>query len=238
MRYSFQDRPVSKFGPPIWNCDKSHFSQLPCIRRHNSVISQPITMKFGTHTGGAAGEVCHLWLPCFFWITLSFCRCVLYVFSHTVTQYVKCGFNKAWYNVRVELDLVHVHECMSYCHWAMTWMSGQLYVDQRWRSVKMVSNPTSIFTPWLRIWRDILVMEIVFQCAYMTSKSRHGALAMQYIYICKLIYNNSKVLDVFFLSFCRCFQTWEIFIQWSWYHAIYIGHSGILAELIIKIEPC
>ena len=64
MRYSFQDRPVSKFGPPIWNCDKSHFSQLPCIRRHNSVISQPITMKFGTHTGGAAGEVCHLWLPC------------------------------------------------------------------------------------------------------------------------------------------------------------------------------
>ena len=21
-------------------------------------------MKFGTHTGGAAGEVCHLWLPC------------------------------------------------------------------------------------------------------------------------------------------------------------------------------
>ena len=64
MRYSFQDRPVSKFGPPIWNCDKSHFSQLPCIRRHNSVISQPSTMKFGTHTGGAAGEVCHLWLPC------------------------------------------------------------------------------------------------------------------------------------------------------------------------------
>ena len=64
MRYSFQDRPVSKFGPPIWNCDKSHFSQLPCIRRHNSIISQPITMKFGTHTGGAAGEVCHLWLPC------------------------------------------------------------------------------------------------------------------------------------------------------------------------------
>ena len=51
--------------PPIWNCDKSHFSQLPCIRRHNSVISQPITMKFGTHTGGAAGEVCHLWLPCY-----------------------------------------------------------------------------------------------------------------------------------------------------------------------------
>ena len=68
MRYSFQDRPVSKFGPPIWNCDKSHFSQLPCIRRHNSVISQPITMKFGTHTGGAAGEVCHLWLPCLLWI--------------------------------------------------------------------------------------------------------------------------------------------------------------------------
>ena len=65
MRHSFQDRPVSKFGPPICNCDKSHFSQLPCIRRHNSVISQPITMKFGTHTGGAAGEVCHLWLPCF-----------------------------------------------------------------------------------------------------------------------------------------------------------------------------
>ena len=64
MRYNFQDRPVSKFGPPILNCDKSHFSQLPCIRRHNSVISQPITMKFGTHTGGAAGEVCHLWLPC------------------------------------------------------------------------------------------------------------------------------------------------------------------------------
>ena len=50
--------------PPIWNCDISHFSQLPCIRRHNSVISQPITMKFGTHTGGAAGEVSHLWLPC------------------------------------------------------------------------------------------------------------------------------------------------------------------------------
>ena len=71
MRYSFQDRPVSKFGPPIWNCDKSHFSQLPCIRRHNSVISQPITMKFGTHTGGAAGEVCHLWLPCLF-----VCLCV------------------------------------------------------------------------------------------------------------------------------------------------------------------
>ena len=22
-------------------------------------------MKFGTHTGGAAGEVCHLWLPCY-----------------------------------------------------------------------------------------------------------------------------------------------------------------------------
>ena len=40
----------------------------PCFRKISkcniSAISQPITMKFGTHTGGAAGEVCHLWLPC------------------------------------------------------------------------------------------------------------------------------------------------------------------------------
>ena len=36
----------------------------PCFRKISkcniSAISQPITMKFGTHTGGAAGEVCHL----------------------------------------------------------------------------------------------------------------------------------------------------------------------------------
>ena len=34
MRYSFQDRPVSKFGPPIWNCDKSLVA-----RRARSAIS-------------------------------------------------------------------------------------------------------------------------------------------------------------------------------------------------------
>ena len=40
MRYSFQDRPVSKFGPPIWNCDKSHFSQFYLVaRRARSAIS-------------------------------------------------------------------------------------------------------------------------------------------------------------------------------------------------------
>ena len=89
MRYTFQDRPVSKFGPPIWNCDKSHFSQLPCIRRHNSVISQPITMKFGTHTGGAAGEVCHLWLPCCFWFSPygSWLRIFRYILFWLVLSY-------------------------------------------------------------------------------------------------------------------------------------------------------
>ena len=43
----------------------------PCFRKISkcniSAISQPITMKFGTYTGGAAGEVCHLWLPCCIW---------------------------------------------------------------------------------------------------------------------------------------------------------------------------
>ena len=50
----------------------------PCFRKISkcniSVISQPIIMKFDMHIpvwecpnppGGAAGEVCHLWLPCF-----------------------------------------------------------------------------------------------------------------------------------------------------------------------------
>ena len=32
----------------------------------------------------------------------------------------------------------------------------------------------TLLTPWLRIWRDVLVMESVFQCAYMTRRSRHG----------------------------------------------------------------
>ena len=54
MRYSFQDRPVSKFGPPIWNCDKSHFSQLPCIRRHNQGLPR-LTMSQPTWWRGGRG---------------------------------------------------------------------------------------------------------------------------------------------------------------------------------------
>ena len=38
-------------------------------------------------------------------------------------------------------------------------------------------------TPWLRIWRDIFLMESVFQCAYMTSMSRHGVLTMQDLHL-------------------------------------------------------
>ena len=61
MRYSFQDRPVSKFGPPYEIAINPIFrSYRVSIRRHNSVISQTLTMKFGTHTGGAVGEVCNL----------------------------------------------------------------------------------------------------------------------------------------------------------------------------------
>ena len=43
MRYSFQDRPVSKFGPPIWNCDKSLVA-----RRARSAISDCLvnTMQY------------------------------------------------------------------------------------------------------------------------------------------------------------------------------------------------
>ena len=42
MRYSFQDRPVSKFGPPIWNCDKSLVA-----RRARSAISDCLVIYCG-----------------------------------------------------------------------------------------------------------------------------------------------------------------------------------------------
>ena len=127
MRYSFQDRPVSKFGPPIWNCDKSHFSQLPCIRRHNSVISQPITMKFGTHTGGAAGEVCHLWLPC-----SSF-------FTNEQLNFVK-------YTAPYELHHV-LHSLSSMLKLICTWKVRNKYIQYSRRLQLQASSNRPCFTP-------------------------------------------------------------------------------------------
>ena len=46
MRYSFQDRTVSKFGPPIWNCDKSLVA-----RRARSAISDCLVYICFVHTG-------------------------------------------------------------------------------------------------------------------------------------------------------------------------------------------
>ena len=66
MRYSFQDRSVSKFGPPIWNCDKSLVARrarsaisdclvlihmgigLLHVRRRTRQNWRPIVTKFGT----------------------------------------------------------------------------------------------------------------------------------------------------------------------------------------------
>ena len=47
----------------------------------------------------------------FFWITLSFCRCVLYVFPHTVTQYVKCGLTR---HEQVLVVIDHIGLCVLY----------------------------------------------------------------------------------------------------------------------------
>ena len=166
MRYSFQDRPVSKFGPPIWNCDKSHFSQLPCIRRHNSVISQPITMKFGTHTGGAAGEVCHLWLPC--------CICY-YVFSDWALLIMWRGhivFGATKWTLTDDLDL---HNYGTTIAWndhiryrnqflKVSSKSGWLIVDLCTIHVKLWHHVCP-----KTIWRNLIIVSLIHVCAWMYS---------------------------------------------------------------------
>ena len=76
MRYSFQDRPVSKFGPPIWNCDKSLVA-----RRARSAISDCLVVL---------GALANVW-SVVTGVLVSDCWCaVLDLFLHRSCTFSRC----------------------------------------------------------------------------------------------------------------------------------------------------